>query len=47
MSPAALSFTVEPRSDALPDDLREAALVNPGFGKTFTDHMVTGGLEHR
>ena len=40
MSPAALSFTVEPRSDALPDDQREAALVNPGFGKTFTDHMV-------
>ena len=40
MSPAALSFTVEPRSDALPDDLREAALVNPGFGKTLTDHMV-------
>jgi branched-chain amino acid aminotransferase len=40
MSPAALSFTVEPRSDALPDDQREAALANPGFGRTFTDHMV-------
>jgi len=40
MSPAALSFTVEPRSDALPDDQREALLVDPGFGKAFTDHMV-------
>jgi len=40
MSPAALSFTIEPRSDALPDDQREALLVNPGFGQTFTDHMV-------
>jgi branched-chain amino acid aminotransferase len=40
MSAAALSFTVEPRPDALPDDQREAALVNPGFGRTFTDHMV-------
>jgi branched-chain amino acid aminotransferase len=40
MSSAALSFTVESRSDAMPDDQREAALVNPGFGKTFTDHMA-------
>jgi branched-chain amino acid aminotransferase len=40
MSSAALSFTVEVRSDPLPDDEREAVLVNPGFGKTFTDHMV-------
>ncbi|MHB1473030.1 MAG: branched-chain amino acid aminotransferase [Dermatophilaceae bacterium] len=40
MSPTALSFTVEPRSDALPDDQREAALFNPGFGRVFTDHMV-------
>jgi len=40
MSSAALSFTVEPRSDALPDDQREAVLANPGFGKTFSDHMV-------
>jgi branched-chain amino acid aminotransferase len=37
---SALSFTVERRSDALPDDQREAVLANPGFGKTFTDHMV-------
>jgi branched-chain amino acid aminotransferase len=40
MSPSVLSFTVERRSDALPDDQREAVLANPGFGKTFTDHMV-------
>jgi branched-chain amino acid aminotransferase len=40
MSSAPVSFTVEVRSDVLPDDQREAALVNPGFGKTFTDHMV-------
>ncbi|HEY8622060.1 MAG TPA: branched-chain amino acid aminotransferase [Dermatophilaceae bacterium] len=40
MSPAALSFTIEPRSDALPDDQREALLANPGFGQSFTDHMV-------
>jgi branched-chain amino acid aminotransferase len=40
MSSAALSFAVEVRSDPLPDDQREAVLANPGFGKTFTDHMV-------
>jgi branched-chain amino acid aminotransferase len=40
MSSAALSFTVDVRSDVLPDAQREAVLVNPGFGKTFTDHMV-------
>ena len=40
MSTPALSFTVEVRSDTLPDDQREAVLANPGFGKTFTDHMA-------
>jgi len=40
MSSAALAFTVEVRSDVLPDDQREAVLADPGFGKTFTDHMV-------
>ena len=40
MSPAALSFSVEPRSDSLPTAQREAALLDPGFGRTFTDHMV-------
>jgi branched-chain amino acid aminotransferase len=40
MSSAALSFPVEVRSDVLPDAQREAVLANPGFGRTFTDHMV-------
>ncbi len=40
MSASALSFTVELRSDPLPDDQRLAVLADPGFGKTFTDHMV-------
>jgi len=40
MSLAALSFKVEVRPDVLPSDQREAILANPGFGKTFTDHMV-------
>jgi branched-chain amino acid aminotransferase len=40
MSSEALSFTVEMRSDVMADDQREAILANPGFGKTFTDHMV-------
>jgi branched-chain amino acid aminotransferase len=40
MSSAALSFKVETRPDLLPDEQREAVLANPGFGKTFSDHMV-------
>jgi branched-chain amino acid aminotransferase len=40
MPTPALSFTLDVRSDTLPDDQREAVLANPGFGKTFTDHMV-------
>jgi len=40
MSPSALPFTVELRSDPFPDDQREAVLSNPGFGRTFTDHMA-------
>jgi len=40
MPTPALLFTVEVRSDRLPDDQREAVLANPGFGKTFTDHMA-------
>jgi branched-chain amino acid aminotransferase len=40
MSSAALSFTVDVRSDPAHDAQREAVLANPGFGKTFTDHMV-------
>jgi len=40
MPTQALSFAVELRTDALPDDQREAVLCDPGFGKTFTDHMA-------
>ena len=40
MPTPALSFTIDVRSDLLPDDQREAVLSDPGFGKTFTDHMV-------
>ena len=40
MSSAALSFTVQVRSDPLPDEQREAVLADPGLGRTFTDHMV-------
>ncbi len=37
---APLTFEVTRRSDPLPDAEREAVLANPGFGTTFTDHMV-------
>ena len=40
MSTSALSFTVEQRPDPLPNDQREALLSDPGFGRTFTDHMA-------
>jgi branched-chain amino acid aminotransferase len=36
----ALDFTVERRPDPMPDARRDAVLADPGFGKTFTDHMV-------
>lgn len=38
---APLTFEVTRRSDPRPDAEREAVLANPGFGTTFTDHMVT------
>jgi branched-chain amino acid aminotransferase len=38
---APLTFEVTRRSDPRPDVVREAVLANPGFGTTFTDHMVT------
>ena len=40
LSEHTLEFTVERRQDPLPDEQREAVLANPGFGKTFADHMV-------
>ncbi len=35
-----LSFSVGRREDLVPDDAREDVLADPGFGATFTDHMV-------
>jgi branched-chain amino acid aminotransferase len=37
---ASLTFEVTRRTDPRPDTEREAVLANPGFGQTFTDHMV-------
>ena len=37
----ALSFTCLPHPSPVPVDVRKAALVDPGFGKLFTDHMVS------
>jgi branched-chain amino acid aminotransferase len=36
-----LDLTVELSSDRLPATSRDAVLADPGFGTTFTDHMVT------
>ena len=33
------SFTYQPHPSPMPSAERDAILVNPGFGKTFTDHM--------
>jgi len=38
---AALSFTVIPSTSQRADNEREAILADPGFGRHFTDHMVT------
>jgi branched-chain amino acid aminotransferase len=38
---APLTFKVSRREDPRPDAERWAVLANPGFGTTFTDHMVT------
>ncbi len=36
-----LTFEYEPHPGPVPADVRAARLVNPGFGRVFTDHMVT------
>ena len=36
-----LTFTTEPHSAPIAASERQGLLVNPGFGKVFTDHMVT------
>ncbi len=36
-----IEFEIRPQTRPLPAERRAAALAEPGFGKTFTDHMVT------
>ena len=40
-SPRSLTFAYEPATDPASEEQRAAVLAAPGFGKTFTDHMVT------
>jgi branched-chain amino acid aminotransferase len=41
MADAAPAFPVERHASPVPADERDAALVEPGFGQVFTDHMAT------
>lgn len=41
LAASALAFTRLPHPSPVPVDVREAALADPGFGKLFSDHMVT------
>src|SRR3954465_13805519 len=36
-----LEFSISPNPAPMPAERRSAVLANPGFGKTFTDPMVT------
>jgi branched-chain amino acid aminotransferase len=36
-----VDFEIRPNAAPVPDAERDALLVNPGFGRVFTDHMVT------
>ena len=36
-----VDFEVRPNRQPVPEAKRKAILASPGFGKTFTDHMVT------
>ena len=38
---APLTFSLKPPSQPLPEAQRAAVLADPGFGRHFTDHMVT------
>jgi branched-chain amino acid aminotransferase len=41
MSSQALpTFTLEPNASRVADDARAMMLVDPGFGRVFTDHMA-------
>ena len=37
----AFEFTRTPHPGPVPDATREEAIADPGFGKVFTDHMVS------
>lgn len=37
----ALPFVIEPNTDAVDDAERSGLIADPGFGRVFTDHMVT------
>lgn len=39
--PSTGTFAVEPAADPASDEQRAELLANPGFGRVFTDHMVT------
>ncbi|WP_282202610.1 branched-chain amino acid aminotransferase [Kitasatospora fiedleri] len=39
--PAPITFDLKPSARPLSDEEREARLASPGFGRVFTDHMVT------
>ncbi|HZG06853.1 MAG TPA: branched-chain amino acid aminotransferase [Streptomyces sp.] len=41
MTTPRIDFDLKPSAQPLPDAEREAVLANPGFGRHFTDHMVT------
>lgn len=41
MTTPAITFDLKPSAQPLPDDERAAVLADPGFGRHFTDHMVT------
>lgn len=41
MTPVPPRFRVEPAEQPVPVDVRSARLVDPGFGRVFTDHMAT------
>ncbi|MGD9482163.1 branched-chain amino acid aminotransferase [Streptomyces sp. TRM70308] len=41
MTTPRIEFGLKPSAQPLPDAEREAVLANPGFGRHFTDHMVT------
>ena len=36
-----MTIALKPTSQPLPDEQRRAILADPGFGRFFTDHMVT------